>query len=122
MLNVMRKLWKNEGGFVISVELILIVTILVIGLVSGWTMLRDAVLGELHDTAKAIGNVDQSFAVSGANFDTALGASSAGFGFIDATEAGDATAQMPSAATGLTIVAPVQGDTSAFAGAAGEGL
>jgi len=104
--NLVRKLWKDEGGFVVSVELILIVTILVIGLVSGWTMLRDAVLAELADTANAIGSTDQSFEVSGVTYGTAGGgASSAHFGWTDAQDSADNDAGVGLAVdTGLTVV------------------
>ncbi|WP_254512714.1 Flp family type IVb pilin [Anatilimnocola floriformis] len=106
MKNLVRKLWKDEGGFVVSVELILIVTILVIGLVSGWTMLRDAVLAELADTANAIGATDQSFEVSGVTYGAAgSGASSAHFGWSDAKDTADSSTGIGLAVdTGLTVV------------------
>jgi Flp pilus assembly pilin Flp len=106
MKNVMRKLWKDEAGFVVSVELILIATILVIGLVSGLTMLRDSVLAELGDLAGAIGALDQSYDVGGASY--ALGeASSASMGWTDAQDAGDSSTNggVSLAVTGgLTVV------------------
>lgn len=105
-MKLLKKLWKDEGGFVISVELILIVTILVIGLVSGWTMLRDAVLAELADTANSIGAIDESFFVSGANYDAGDGASSAAFGWQDAQDTADSSTGIGLAtATGLVVTA-----------------
>lgn len=115
MKNLVRKLWANEGGFVISVELILIVTILVIGLVSGWTMLRDAVLTELADTAQAVGAIDQSFAVGGANYGPNI-ASSGSFSWIDAPEGADNLATTVPATSGLTVVSGLDASTSDLEG------
>jgi hypothetical protein len=58
-------LWKDEGGFVISSELLLIVTIAVIGLLVGLVAVRDAVVQELVDVAAAIGALDQSYQYNG---------------------------------------------------------
>ncbi len=56
-----RKLWQDESGFVIASELVLIGTILVIGMITGLTSLRNAVVTELADVAGAIGLIDQSY-------------------------------------------------------------
>ncbi len=64
----MKQLWQDEAGFVVSSELVLIATILVIGIIAGQSALRDAVVGELADVGAAIGDVNQSFsfgAISG---------------------------------------------------------
>ena len=55
------RLWRDEAGFVVSTELILIATILVIGLITGLVTIRDAVVTELADVADAISEVDQSY-------------------------------------------------------------
>ena len=57
-------LLKDESGFVVSTELILIATILVIGMIVGLTTLRDQVVTELSDVADAISALDQSYAYS----------------------------------------------------------
>ncbi|MFT5497327.1 MAG: hypothetical protein ACI9TH_002733 [Kiritimatiellia bacterium] len=62
---------KKKAGFVVTSELILITTIVVIGLVIGLTTVRNAVNVELEDFAEAIGAVDQSFFVVGAVNDNA---------------------------------------------------
>jgi Flp pilus assembly pilin Flp len=106
MKNVLRKFWNDEAGFVVSVELVLISTILVIGLVTGWTMLRDAVISELSDTAKAVGSTNQSFAYSGATYGAAgVGASSAGGQFADSFDLWDTDA----ASAGVSLAAPTVG-------------
>ncbi len=56
---------RKQGGWIVSAELIFVVVILVIGLIVGWVELRNAVIAELHDSAEAIGAVDQSYAYAG---------------------------------------------------------
>ena len=56
-----KKKQNNKGGFIVSTELILIATILVLGLIVGLVSLRNQVTAELEDVAEAIGNIDQSF-------------------------------------------------------------
>lgn len=54
-------LWKDENGFVVSAELVLIASLLVVGLIVGLTSLQGAVNGELSDVAGAIRSLDQSY-------------------------------------------------------------
>ena len=61
MKNLVMRLWRDEAGFVVSTELILIATIVVIGLITGLTTVRDAVVHELADVADAVSEVDQSY-------------------------------------------------------------
>ncbi len=62
---MMRQLLNDEAGFVISAELILVATLLVIGLLVGLSEVQHAVVQELNDVADAIGNVNQSYSYSG---------------------------------------------------------
>ncbi len=62
---VVRKLWNDEAGFVVSAELVLVATILVIGLIVGMTSLRNQVVQELVDVGQAIGSMSQSYALAG---------------------------------------------------------
>jgi Flp pilus assembly pilin Flp len=55
------RLWRDEAGFVVSTELVLVATIVVIGLVTGLTTIRDQLSTELADVADAISEVDQSY-------------------------------------------------------------
>jgi Flp pilus assembly pilin Flp len=59
------RLWKDEAGAVISAEIVLVATILVIGMVVGLKSVRDSVVTELADVAQAIANIDQSYSYSG---------------------------------------------------------
>lgn len=55
------QLWRDEAGFVVSTELIFIATIVVIGMITGLTTVRDQVGLELADVADAVSELDQSF-------------------------------------------------------------
>jgi type II secretory pathway pseudopilin PulG len=60
------ELLSDENGFIVSSELILIATILVIALVVGLQTVRDAVLQELGDVGAAIGSISQDYSYGGA--------------------------------------------------------
>lgn len=64
-MKVFGQLWNDEAGFVISTELVLVATLLVMAMVVGLESVRDAVLTELADTATAIAQINQSYSVSG---------------------------------------------------------
>ncbi len=64
-MQMLRRLWKDQDGFVVSTELVLVATILVIGMVVGLATVRNAVVQELGDVAMAIGNINQSYQYSG---------------------------------------------------------
>ena len=73
---MLRQLWMDEVGFVVSAELTLIATILVVGMVVGLVSVRDQVVQELGDLAAAFGGVNQSFSFSGATGHTSCTAGS----------------------------------------------
>lgn len=86
MVRILRALSADEAGFIISAELVLVLTIAVLGMVVGLTAVRDAVTNELNDLAHAFGAVSQSYHVVGLK--KALNcwgshASINGFGFND---------------------------------------
>ena len=62
MLNA---LWNDDLGVILSAELILIGTILVLGLVVGLVEVEAAIIGELNDMSSAFGNVSQSYQYAG---------------------------------------------------------
>ncbi len=62
---MLKNFWNDENGFVISAELVLVLTIAVIGIIVGLSHVAMAVNSELSDIAQAIGSLDQSFGVSG---------------------------------------------------------
>ena len=64
MRKFLSQLWNDVAGFVISSELIFVATLLVIGMITGLTTIRDQVLGELGDVADAVSEFDQSYSIS----------------------------------------------------------
>ncbi len=62
---MLKKFWNDEAGAIISAEVAIVLTILVIGMVTGLSSLRDAVILELADVGAAIGNLNQSYTVGG---------------------------------------------------------
>jgi hypothetical protein len=58
-------LLNDEAGFVVSAELVMISTVLVLGLVVGLAEVANGVNQELEDVASAFGSVNQTFRFSG---------------------------------------------------------
>lgn len=56
---------SKKGGFILSAELVMIATILVIGMLVGLVTVRNQMIAELKDTADAIGAISQSFEFTG---------------------------------------------------------
>ena len=65
----MRCLWQqlrdDDAGFVLSAELVMVGSVLVIGLVVGLASVQEAVIGEYQDVAGALRGLDQSYAFHG---------------------------------------------------------
>ena len=62
---MLQQLLIDESGFIVSAELVLIATLLVIGLIVGLSEVQHAVVSELNDVADAIGELNQSYSFSG---------------------------------------------------------
>ena len=60
MNTVLRRIWNEDEG-VLTFEWVLLITVIVIGIVGGYSAVRDGVIDELGDVAGAIIAVDQSF-------------------------------------------------------------
>ncbi len=69
----MRTLLNDEAGFIVSAELVLVATILVIGMIVGLSEVQHAVVAELNDVADAIGSLNQSYCFSGFTKDKQFG-------------------------------------------------
>ena len=65
MLRHLSNLWKEDAGFIVSAELVLIATIVVLALVVGLSVVRTAITAELFDVANAFGSANQSFHFNG---------------------------------------------------------
>ena len=87
-MNLIRTFWADEAGFIISAELVLVATIVVIGLVVGLSELAHSLVTELNDVGTAISCLNQSYAFSGfrSNKGGDCGAFSAGSAFADTVD------------------------------------
>ena len=83
---MMRQLWADENGFVVSTELALIATILVIGMVVGLTTIRDQVVQELADIAGMISQLNQSYSFSAITGHHSSTAGSYGVDLVDSCD------------------------------------
>ena len=61
-MKVFSRMWREEDG-VLSFEWVMLVTLLVIGIVSGLAGARDAIIDELGDVAEAMLALDQSYTI-----------------------------------------------------------
>ena len=75
---------NDEAGFIISAELVLVMTIGVLSMVVGLAAVRDSVVHELNDVSHAIGSISQSYQVPG--LESPCRAWKAGFGFHDSID------------------------------------
>jgi len=65
MTTLITRLLNDENGFLMSAELILIGTIVVLGLVVGLSEVSFAINNELEDVASAFSSMNQSYSASG---------------------------------------------------------
>ncbi len=89
MLRNFSKLIDDENGFIISAELVLVMTIAVLAMVVGLAAVRDSITSELNDISNAFGAVNQSYNLNGLKkglcYD-GVHAYVAGFGFNDKSD------------------------------------
>jgi len=109
---MLKKLWLDEGGALLSVELILLIVITVIGITVGMVVLRDAVVAEFQDVAAAIDSIDPGYGWAGLTYtdDNSIGSSSA---YVDGSAYSSATAAPDTIAVLSDVVAtdpPVESD------------
>lgn len=83
MNQVANKLWNDEAGFIVSIELILIATIAILGLITGLTAVRDAVVSELSDVAGAVQDLNQCYSFFGV---AGHSGSTCGSDYVDMTD------------------------------------
>jgi hypothetical protein len=76
---------RKQAGFIVTIELLLLATICVIGLIVGMTNVRDSVLAELSDVSESIGALNQSYSVSAVS-NAAGTAATAGSIFTDSKD------------------------------------
>lgn len=65
MTNLLRRLWADDRGAVISVELVLVIGILIFGIIPGLVALRNSVIAALGTIGNVVGTIVPSFTFSG---------------------------------------------------------
>ena len=107
MQNPTKTLWNDEAGFIVSIELILIATIAIIGLITGLTAVRDAVVSELSDVAGAVQDLNQCYSFNGVEGHSAT---TCGSDFIDELDHCDSNDDVDGDADNCIVfdVAPAQ--------------
>ena len=113
---MLKKLWNDEAGLIVSAELVLVLTIGVICLVVGLSEVAVAVNTELNDISNAVGALNQSFAFTGfhATSDGKLKSAVAGSSFVDSVDDCDKNtscdlvccAPMGNCGEGMTMMTP----------------
>ena len=64
-MKTVSRFWHEETGAILSAEVMLVASVLVIGVIAGLASVRDSVTTELADLAQALANVNQSYSFSG---------------------------------------------------------
>ena len=100
MKSVPAQLWSDDAGFVVSIELILIATIAVIGLITGYSAMRDGVVSELSDVAGAVQDLNQTYTFNGV---AGHSAATDGSSFADALDFCDSSGQTTGSADNCIV-------------------
>lgn len=86
---MLRAIWNDDCGFILSAELVLVLTLGVLAMVVGVHAVAKSVNQELIDIADAFGVFDQSFSVQGFTYcvvDCKPNAAVPGFGYSDGSD------------------------------------
>ena len=62
-MQLLQRLWRDDRGAVLSIELILIGSVLILALIVGLAAFRDSVIQELGDSGAAIGKLNQGYTI-----------------------------------------------------------
>ena len=62
-MSLLKRLWNDDAGAVVSIELVLVGSVLLLGLIVGLAALRDSVNNELADLGSAVDEINQTFRV-----------------------------------------------------------
>lgn len=65
MQQLFRRLLQDEAGFIVSAELVLVATLLVIGMIVGLSEVQHSIVAELNDVADGVGSINQSYLYTG---------------------------------------------------------
>ena len=100
MSKMMKRLWSDEAGLVLSAELVFMSSIVVIGMIVGLSAARDGVASELSDVGSAVTEYNQGYLVNGI---TGHGASVAGSNFADGLDYCDVADDVAAADDGCIV-------------------
>lgn len=64
-MNVVKQLWNDDRGAVLSAEVVTVGTVAVLGAVAGLSTASNAIDGELKEFSYAIRSLDQSYSING---------------------------------------------------------
>lgn len=64
---ILAKLTRDEAGFIVSAELVLVATIAILAMIVGLSEVAVNINNELEDIGSAFGNLNQSYQVHGTN-------------------------------------------------------
>lgn len=106
----MYALWEDEAGFIVSIELILIATIAVIGLIAGMSAMRDSVVSELSDVAGAVQDLNQTYTIFGV---VGHSATTAGMDYTDLLDFCDNAGDTSGVADNCIVIAADDGGAPA---------
>lgn len=81
----MSKLWNDDRGGIITTELVLVLSVMAAGVISGITAVRNSVVSEARDVARTVDSLNQSYGVSGVR---SRSAHTAGASYIDQADIG----------------------------------
>jgi hypothetical protein len=116
---MLKKLWLDESGALLSMELILLMVITVIGISIGMVVLRDAMVSEFQGLAAAVNSIDPGYGwssleyaginssgyVNGSTYDSSSEVE--GAGLIDNFVTGDNTlVSNPQGSNALVLASP----------------
>lgn len=65
MIQLLSRLRRDEAGFIVSAELVIVATLVVIGMIVGLAEVANGVTMELEDVGAAVGALNQSYVVQG---------------------------------------------------------
>jgi hypothetical protein len=86
MFSILKTLWKDDSGVILTMEIILIATVILLGVLAGLATLRDGIITEMADIGGSLSNLDQSYVLHGA---VSHSSATAGTVFNDLNDFGD---------------------------------
>jgi hypothetical protein len=78
--------WEDDSGAILTLEIVLIATVVLLGVLTGLAALRDGIITELADLGGSISDLDQSYVIHGA---VSHSSATAGTDFNDLNDFGD---------------------------------